>query len=312
MRDKQEQVSHMPEAAQITTTVLIADVCSSTRIFNQLGDELAANLISRILKRTADIIESHGGLVLRSKGDDVLCIFPSPVNALQAALSIHASMRNPSTPELPATDMRIGVNSGAAILDAGDIQGDSVNIAARLSALAKEGQTLVSTNTLKLLEGLPPGLIRFIGKVSLKGKSGLLEVFELLDLREQEEITQVGSTPLLLPQSNRLSIHFQSRHEKMDYLLVRFLLGRNPDCDLVLDHPLVSRHHAEIRYQNNEFVLIDFSTNGTTLIINGRSSSLHHSQAALRGRGSIFLGGTLYNKRFEIAFHASGGVRAFN
>jgi hypothetical protein len=54
-------------------------------------------------------------------------------------------------------------------------------------------------------------------------------------------------------------------------------------------------------------VLIDFSTNGTELIINGRARSLHHSQAALRGNGSIFLGRTIYNRKFEISFQASGG-----
>ena len=150
-------------------------------------------------------------------------------------------------------------------------------------------------------------MVRPMGDISLKGKPGPVSVFELLDASQQDEITQVGPTARHLPKSDWLTISFQSRRDKLDYLMVRYLFGRNPGCDLVLDHPLVSRHHAEVRYQNNGFVLIDFSTNGTELIINGRARSLHHSQAALRGSGSIFLGRTIYNREFEISFQASGG-----
>lgn len=295
----------MSEAVQVTTTVMFADICRSTYLFNHLGDEPAALLIGQVLQKAAAIIEAHQGTVLRTKGDDVLCIFSDPLKALQAATDVHKSIRQFSSGTADEMSMKIGINSGSALLSQGDILGDTVNIAARLSSFAKAGQTIVSAHTIAMLDGFPAGLIRPMGEISLRGKSGPVAVFELLDPSQQDEITQVGPAALQLAKSDRLTIHFQSRRDRLDYLLVRYLLGRNPECDLVLDHPLVSRLHAEIRYQNNGFVLIDYSTNGTELVIDGRARSLHHSQAALRGSGSIFLGRTVYNRKFEISFHAS-------
>ena len=301
----------MSEAALVTTTVMFADICRSTYLFDQLGDEKAAILIGEVLKQTASIVEAHEGVVLRIKGDDVLCIFSDPLKALQAAMDVHKKNSEFSSDAGGDLSMKIGINSGSALLSEGDILGDTVNIAARLSSFAKSGQTIVSTHTIELLDVFPAGLIRPIGEISLKGKPGPVSVFELLDASQRNEITQVGPAAPHLVKSHWLTISYQSRHDKLDYLLVRYLFGRNPECDLVLDHPLVSRHHAEIRYQNNGFVLIDFSTNGTELIINGQPRSLRHSQAALRGSGSIFLGRTIYNRKFEIAFHASGGPDGF-
>ncbi len=294
----------MSEAVQVTTTVMFADICRSTYLFNHLGDKKAAIIIGGVLKQTAAIIEAHEGVVLRTKGDDVLCIFNDPLKALQASMEVHQKICKFSSATAGDLSMRIGINSGSALLSQDDILGDTVNIAARLSSFAKDGQTIVSKHTIEMLDGFPSGLIRSMGEIFLQGKPGPVAVFEVLDASLQDEITQVGPAALHLPKSNRLTISFQSRRDRLDYLLVRYLFGRNPDCDLVLNHPMVSRHHAEIRYQNNGFVLMDFSTNGTELIINGRTRSLHHGQAALRGSGTIFLGRTVYNRKFAIAFHA--------
>lgn len=299
----------MSKPAQITTTVMFADICRSTYLFTELGDENAAILITRVLKLAASIVTGHNGKVLRTKGDDVLCIFDNPSDALLAALDIHAQISHSPASAISECAIRIGINTGSVLLSEGDLLGDTVNTAARLSSIAKEGQTIVSSRTIDLLDALPAGLIRPIGDMHLKGKSGPETVFEFLDSNQEDDITLVGSAAIQFPKSSILSIRYNSSRAKLNYLLVRYLLGRAPDCDLMLDHALVSRHHAEIRYQNNEFVLTDFSTNGTTLIINGRPRTLHHSQAALRGNGSIFLGRTVYNQKFEIAFQASGGSR---
>jgi class 3 adenylate cyclase len=302
----------MPDQAQISTTIMFADICRSTYLFSQLGDEQAAALIGKTLNHAGYLVQACQGSVLRSMGDDIMCIFDDPHDALRAALDIHEEISHFSSGAGGNLRMRIGINSGSVLFAEGDILGESVNTAARLSAIAKSGQTVVSGNTIDLLDRVPRGMIRPLGDISLKGLSGPIPVFEFLDTNEEDDITQVGAVPSQFPKSNRLSIRFQSRTEQLDYRLVRFLLGRHPDCDLVLDHPQVSRHHAEIRYQNNEFVLIDVSTNGTEVISGGRSRSIHHGQAALRGSGSIYLGRTVYNPKFEIAFEASGGASAFN
>lgn len=302
----------MTKPALVTTTVMFADICESTYLFCQLGDTKAATVIKNALRHAAERVKHHDGTVLRTKGDDILCIFTDPHHAIQASREIHSTISRYSPDLSLPMAMSIGINSGPALLSQGDIVGDSVNTAARLSAFAKAGQTLVSSHTVDLLDHVPASLIRPFGEINLKGKSESLSTFEVLDTSDQEEITQVGLTPLQFPKSNWLSLRYQSRERKLDYLLVRYLMGRSADCDLVLEHPLVSRHHAEIRYQNNEFILTDFSTNGTELIVEGRSSRLHHSEVALHGSGSIFPGRTVYNRKLEITFQASGGSRKFS
>lgn len=298
----------MPETIAVKTTVMIADICDSTLLFSELGDEKAFALINDALKEAANLVKQHGGQVLRTKGDDVLCIFSDAFNAIQASLAIHEVFDSHPSSKLA---MSIGINSGPALLSEGDILGDTVNIAARLSDFAKAGQTLVSSSTIEILNHLSNSLIRPFGEITLKGKSSPISTFEVLSETDRDEITQAGPTPLLFPRSSQLSLRFQAREIQLDYLLTRFRLGRSPECELTLDHPLVSRQHAEISYQDNEFILRDCSTNGTELIVSGRSIHLHHKQAALRGSGSIFLGRTTYNRKFEIAFHASGGTRGF-
>ena len=121
----------MATASNVTTTIMFADVCDSTFLYSRLGDKKAFDLINTTLKRAADLVKRHKGVVLRTKGDDVLCIFSDPFDALQASIAIHSAFEfhqtiNPS--------LSIGINSGPALLSEGDIQGDTVNVAARLAA----------------------------------------------------------------------------------------------------------------------------------------------------------------------------------
>lgn len=291
---------------RVETTVMFADIAHSTDLFDRLGDESAALVVGQILDTAAAIVASNHGVPLRTQGDDVLSTFTEAEHAASAALAIHAAVRELSSPDTGELSVRVGINSGPAILAHGDILGDTVNVAARLAAFAKAGQTIVSRQTLDALRDSSAESIRPVGEISLKGKSGPVKVFELHDPRDLDEITEVRPIASRMPAFNRLHLRFRSSHHKLDYLLVRYLLGRAPDCDLILDHPLVSRHHAEIRYQNGEFILRDFSTNGTVLISGGDLQSIHHSQAALRGRGSILLGRTGYDRRLAISYHTVG------
>jgi class 3 adenylate cyclase len=287
---------------------MFADICRSTHLYSELGDDRAAALVNSLLAEATAVVTSVGGRVIRSMGDDVLCTFEQPAQALQAAAGIHEAVRRFSDSSGHNLALRIGMNTGTVILHQDDILGDTVNMAARVAAIAKARQTVVSPHTVDQLEQVPEGLIRPLAQVTLKGKAGPVPLFEFLDTNSAEDITEVGSA-LQFPKSDRLLLHFQSQDVQLDYRLVRFLMGRAPECDLVMEHPLVSRHHAEIRYLNNEFVLLDFSTNGTELVIGGQTVPVHHGQRALRGQGSIYLGRTSYNRSFEIAFDASGGSK---
>ena len=85
-------------------------------------------------------------------------------------------------------------------------------------------------------------------------------------------------------------------------MLVRFLLGRSENCDQVVDHPTVSREHAEFLYKDGQFIFRDFSTNGSAVVRGDRTIKVHRSSIELRGSGKIYLGKTLGQHSFGIEY----------
>ena len=83
-------------------------------------------------------------------------------------------------------------------------------------------------------------------------------------------------------------------------------IGRGMDCDQVIDHPTISREHAEFLYRNGQFILRDFSTNGSMIVQQGKPERLHRSSMELRGSGKIYLGRTLNQHQYCIEFTCKG------
>lgn len=304
MTDRRPENASAETSTKVNTTVMFADIARSTNLYTRLGDQEAARLVVQVLDVLASTVRSNGGRPFRSKGDDLLSTFESPDDAVRAAVQIHKSVRALSTPKSGSLEMRIGINTGPAVLIPGDILGDTVNLTARITDFAKAGQTLVSGQLMDSLSDPDLGHFRPLGNVSPRGKTDHIALFELHDAGELDEITQTGPVVKTgIFRQHQLNILFQGKKIRLESSLDRFRMGRAPDCELTIDHTLVSRYHAEIRFENNHFVLVDFSTNGTLLITGGASHLLHHGQEVLRGRGTIFLGRTGFDRNFEITFH---------
>ncbi|MGQ0663560.1 MAG: SUMF1/EgtB/PvdO family nonheme iron enzyme, partial [Pseudomonadota bacterium] len=91
-------------------------------------------------------IGEHRGRIVGSAGDSVLAEFASPVAAVQCAVEIQAELggRNDQLPEPRRMEFRIGINLGDVIVDASQIYGDGVNVAARLEGYAEPGGIAIS------------------------------------------------------------------------------------------------------------------------------------------------------------------------
>ena len=69
------------------------------------------------------------------------------------------------------------------------------------------------------------------------------------------------------------------------------VLGRENNCDIVIPEKTASRRHARIERRGSQYVLVDESTNGTYVAIEGdREVMLRRENVMLRGRGKIALG----------------------
>ena len=91
-------------------------------------------------------IAKHHGRIVKLMGDGMLVEFASVVDAVRAALEVQGSLadHDQGVPEESRIAFRVGINLGDVVIDGDDIQGDGVNVAARLEGLAEPGGICVS------------------------------------------------------------------------------------------------------------------------------------------------------------------------
>ena len=126
--------------------ILAADVAGYSRLMGQ--DE--AGTLARLRTHRRELIEprigEHKGRIVKTTGDGMLVEFPSVVEAVACAVAVQRGMteRNAEIPDEQRIVFHLGINLGDVIVEAGDIYGDGVNVAARLEALAEPGGICVS------------------------------------------------------------------------------------------------------------------------------------------------------------------------
>lgn len=156
------------ELLSYTMTVGFADLSRFTALSNALDDASLATLVEDFENRATDIITSHGGRVIKALGDAVLFVCEDPRQGTRMSLDIVSQIW--SRKELP--DVRVGLATGSVISRMGDVYGPPVNLAARLSHVARSNRVLVDAATAEALgdefdtRALPPRPLRGFGNVS--------------------------------------------------------------------------------------------------------------------------------------------------
>jgi len=94
-------------------------------------------------------IAEHRGRVVKTTGDGILIEFPSVVDAVRCAMDVQRGMaeRNANVTDEQRIEFRVGINLGDIMIDAEDIHGDGVNIAARLESIAEPGGICISDSS---------------------------------------------------------------------------------------------------------------------------------------------------------------------
>jgi adenylate cyclase len=95
------------------------------------------------------LIGEHGGRIANTAGDSVLAEFGSAVDAIECAVEAQTAFAEANSSVAPdrRINFRIGVHIGEVMVQAGDLFGDGVNIAARLQSIAKPGSVCISGAT---------------------------------------------------------------------------------------------------------------------------------------------------------------------
>jgi adenylate cyclase len=126
--------------------ILATDVVGYSRLIR--ADE--EGTIAALKALRADLIDpkiaEHHGRIVKLMGDGMLAEFASVVDAVRAAAEVLQAVaeRNADLPADKRIEFRVGINLGDVVIDGDDIQGDGVNIAARLEGLAEPGGMCIS------------------------------------------------------------------------------------------------------------------------------------------------------------------------
>ena len=273
-------------------TVLFADIVGSTRLYDRLGDIEAQRTIAEAFATMSESVHRHGGVVIKTIGDEIMCRFDRVDDAALAARDIQETFHSVTARTTEPIAIRIGFHHGPVIFEDTDVFGDAVNIAARMADIAKREQIITTEDSIEAIEDAAAVTVRRFDRVRVKGKSAPLTVYEVVWM--QENLTQIFSTdfPTVIGNPPKtLHIVHQTTNKEMTLDSPAFLLGRNRECDLVVQTPTASRIHARIEPRRGKFVLLDTSTNGTYARTNDeRELYLRREELVIQGDTTISLG----------------------
>lgn len=280
-------------ATQQFHAILFADVAGSTRLYERLGDRTAREAITGVLERMTGVAERYSGVLVKTIGDEILCRFPTAERAVSAAIAMQEELAADTTSQV-RMQMRMGLQWGPVILDGGDVFGDAVNVAARMSAIARAGQIITTRET---VSALPEHLMeksRLFDTTHVKGKQDSLVIYQVVWEEEANATVFVASTGAGLPPAEDtvpvLTLRYQDQERSLE-LGASLGIGRAETCDLVVGSPLASRLHARIESRRGKFVFIDQSTNGSYVRTeDGNVVYLRREELPLWGSGHISLG----------------------
>ena len=282
--------------------IMFADVAGSTQLYEVLGDEKANATIEETLELLTNVTNAHSGTVIKTIGDEVLCTFPEPDDCANAATEMQETLEdaNDMREEGPEIKVRIGMHYGPALLEKADVFGDAVNVAARMAAQAKGGQIITTKTTIDLLDPITQASSRFVDRAPIKGKKEEIEIYEIIwqDSDVTTMATDVGSSER---EEVSLEVNYQSTSIVLNQEKSQLMMGRSKACDLPINEQLASRQHVRIELRRDKFFVIDQSTNGTHIQLEGAGESfLRREEMHLNANGKISLGKSFADSPSEI------------
>ncbi len=153
-----------------TLSVLFTDIVGSTALRAQLGEDVAEVVRRSHDALIAEIVEGHGGRVIKGMGDGFLATFGSAARAVTAAVGIQQGIDAQRFVEPHvALLLRIGISLGDVTVEAGDVFGTPVIEAARLCAAAEGGQILATSVVEALARSRGNHTFTPVGDLELKG-----------------------------------------------------------------------------------------------------------------------------------------------
>jgi class 3 adenylate cyclase/tetratricopeptide (TPR) repeat protein len=195
-----EKARPIIEAERKQVTVLFADLSGYTAMTEKLDPEEVKEITSRIFGEIAQVVAQYEGCIHRLIGDQAMVLFgvpqvheDDPFRATRAAREIHdrVDALSPQFEEKIGRPlaMHTGINTGLVVtgeLDLakglyGEITGDTINLASRLSDLARAGEIIVGPETYRRTQGA--FTFQTLGPTQVEGKAGSIQVYRVVSAK---------------------------------------------------------------------------------------------------------------------------------
>lgn len=276
----------------VEISILFADVCGSTRLYETLGDQRAQSVIGECILFMLDVVEKHRGTLVKTIGDEVMVRFDDPNDGIRAAMEIQEDNESGRLYAGQRISLRAGIHHGPAILDDGDVFGDAVNVAARMAGIAKASQIITTGDTVENLDDDLQEMAREFDRTTVKGKTEVLTICEMLWEADDVTTMNVPSSTQRDVQDAVLVLNYAGQeHRVSSSAHPVFTLGRGSQADMVIPAPLASRVHSRFEFRRGKFVLVDQSTNGTFVrTADGENVYLRREELLVWGTGFLSLG----------------------
>src|SRR5437868_12756217 len=153
-----------------TVTIMFTDVEEAARLVSTRGFTSSHEIMRAYETIIDERVAEHSGRRIKGLGDGFMISFGSARHGVECAIDIQRAIAEyrKQNPERKAT-IRIGLNTGEVVEEAGDIFGAAVNVAARVAGKAKGGEILVSDIVRQLVGPVDEMKFEFRGRYKLKG-----------------------------------------------------------------------------------------------------------------------------------------------
>ena len=280
--------------------VLFADIAGSTSLYEVLGDARAKAMIDEALDAMKAVTARQGGRVIKTIGDEVMCVFDGADRGFVAAADMQSKIEQLPIVNGAKRKIRVGFHAGPVIEQDGDVFGDTVNTAARMAGLAKGQQIFTTRATVDMLSAPLRAGTRDIAALSVKGKADAMSVCEVI-WQEGGDLTMTADSINVPQAQTTLLLRHGTNEILMNPAKASVALGRDPGSDMIIADPKASRNHARIEKRRDKFFLADQSTNGTFVTFTGESeTSLRREEVMLRGSGFIVFGHSAADSTAEV------------
>ena len=271
--------------------IMVADITGSASLHQRLSAQEAERAIDRCVKRMTRSVEGYQGRLQQAAGDELLAIFPSAELACQSAIDMHQRVADLPPVSGHKLSIRVALHDGH---ESDAPSATRLGTIMRIAGLASTEQILCSG---LVVEALPAtSLIKAKARTEFDNLRELDGALPLFQIHWQAQVDTLAQYATSLDSANgKIAKSMRLRYRGKAYLIddnaTVLYMGRDPSCAMLIQNRKVSRLHARIERRPDGYYLVDTSTNGSFLSMQGRQEiQLHKQEILLEGSGFLCFG----------------------